>query len=610
MQCINPLDDIVDKAVIEKNGWTMYGSRKPGQPAYVVTDVVTWVDQRVSPINNMEKYLNSFTLVNILSIRMCNFGDITPIKVSAKTLLKKWQEKNKKKEVEAIRKTVANGSSQTFNEDDIKTARNLLQILDPKRADNYNSWFRLGCCLRNIDYRLLPDFIEFSKLSDAYASEAENACRELWPKIKRGMGIGTLYMWAQQDSPIEYNNIRRSTIEYFLCKSVPKQGKKREQDANYYIVKALHQKYKHNFVCLSISSKVWFMFDGTLWVRSDDAPTLRDLIKTDFYEDLLHLSMKYSQLANNIASDSPYRKDHYINLSSQFGESAKSLRNIGFKKGILEEAGETFFWKPSEKGERSDFRFEEMLDNNLFLVGMKNGVYDLNLHQFREAHCEDYISISTNINYRECSWDDPEVCDIMEFISQIIPKEGVRNYVLIMLSSMLDGALLELFNIWTGSGGNGKSKLIELVELTLGDYCAKLSVSAISNKRAQSNSATPEIARLKGRRFVCLQEPSENEILNTGVIKEYTGGDKLVARGLHQEPFEFKPQAEYIMMCNNMPRLQQGSENDGGIWRRVRVVAFESRFVDDPDPDNPNEFKRDYNLNKKLVNWGESFFGY
>ena len=114
---------------------------------------------------------------------MCNFGDIAPIKVSAKTLLKKWQEKNKKKEVEAIRKTVANGSSQTFNEDDIKTARNLLQILDPKRADNYNSWFRLGCCLRNIDYRLLPDFIEFSKLSDAYAAEAENSCRELWPKL-------------------------------------------------------------------------------------------------------------------------------------------------------------------------------------------------------------------------------------------------------------------------------------------------------------------------------------------------------------------------------------------------------------------------------------------
>ena len=62
MQCINPLDDIVDKAVIEKNGWTMYGSRKPGQPAYTVTDVVTWVDRRVSSVNNMEKFLNPFTV--------------------------------------------------------------------------------------------------------------------------------------------------------------------------------------------------------------------------------------------------------------------------------------------------------------------------------------------------------------------------------------------------------------------------------------------------------------------------------------------------------------------------------------------------------------------
>ena len=57
-----------------------------------------------------------------------------------------------------------------------------------------------------------------------------------------------------------------------------------------------------------------------------------------------------------------------------------------------------------------------------------------------------------------------------------------------------------------------------------------------------------------------------------------------------------------------MPRLQQGSENDGGIWRRVKVVEFASRFVDDPDPENPNEFKRDYDLNKKLTHWGEPFF--
>ena len=91
------------------------------------------------------------------------------------------------------------------------------------------------------------------------------------------------------------------------------------------------------------------MFDGILWVRSDDAPKLRDLIKTEFYEDLLHLSMKYSQLANSSATDSPY-KDHYLNLSTQFGESAKSLRNIGFKKGILEEAGETFFLETPRKG--------------------------------------------------------------------------------------------------------------------------------------------------------------------------------------------------------------------------------------------------------------------
>ena len=607
LQCSNSLDDIVDKAIIEKNGWTMYGSTKPGQKPYAVTDVVTFFDKRVKQINNMEKFLNPFTLVNLLSIRNCTFGDMVSIKISAKTLLTKWKEKNKRKEIESIKKsTINNNSSPTFNEDDIKTARKLLLILDPKRAESYDSWFRVGCCLRNIDYRMLPDFIEFSLQAEAYKETAENDCRELWCKLKKGLGIGTLFRWAQEDNPTEYNNIRRTTIEHLLCKSVPRNGDKKKLDANHYILKALYEKYKHNFVCVSFSSKIWYMFDGIMWTRSDDAPRLRELIKTELHDDFLHLSMKYSVLANSETNPDCPNKDHYQKLSAKFGEYSQLVRNHDFKKKIMDEATEHFFWNPKEKDERSDFRFEQMLDKNLLILGMKNGIYDLVSHQFREAHCEDYISISTNINYKEHSWEDENVQDIMLFISQIIPKKGVRDYVLTLLSSLLDGNLLELFNIWTGSGGNGKSKLIELVELTLGDYCAKLSVSAITCKRAQSNSATPEIARLKGRRFVCLQEPSENEVLNTGYIKELTGGDKMQARSLHQEPFEFKPQAEFIMMCNNMPRVP--SVDDGGIWRRIRVVAFESRFVDDPDPEKPNEFKRDYNLNKKFANWGEPFF--
>ena len=61
--------------------------------------------------------------------------------------------------------------------------------------------------------------------------------------------------------------------------------------------------------------------------------------------------------------------------------------------------------------------------------------------------------------------------DLNSFIQQIIPTKAVRNYAVRFLSKCLSGENRdEGFYIWTGSGGNGKSKLIELTQLTLGEY--------------------------------------------------------------------------------------------------------------------------------------------
>ena len=59
-----------------------------------------------------------------------------------------------------------------------------------------------------------------------------------------------------------------------------------------------------------------------------------------------------------------------------------------------------------------------------------------------------------------------------------MPDYDVREYVLTLLGSFLHGSNKnERFNIWTGTGGNGKSKLIELFEKSIGDYNCKLPIS-------------------------------------------------------------------------------------------------------------------------------------
>ena len=203
--------------------------------------------------------------------------------------------------------------------------------------------------------------------------------------------------------------------------------------------------------------------------------------------------------------------------------------------------------------------------------------------------------MSTGINFVEHDDDDETIQEIYTFFEQVLPKERVRNYVLTLLASFLNGSTgNEKFHIWTGSGGNGKSKVIELFESAMGTYCAKLPHTIITQKRPASNAAAPELLRTKGRRFVCLQEPDDNEKIQVGFMKELTGGDKIQARGLYKEPVEFKPQFKMLLTCNHLPRIPS---DDGGTWRRLRVVEFTFKFVEDPQ--EPNEFPIDMDSNGK-----------
>jgi P4 family phage/plasmid primase-like protien len=151
---------------------------------------------------------------------------------------------------------------------------------------------------------------------------------------------------------------------------------------------------------------------------------------------------------------------------------------------------------------------------------------------------------------------------------------------------------------------NGKSLCINLLEKTLGDYCCKFPVTLLTHKRAASGSATPEIARAKGRRFAVLQEPGEDERLNVGLLKELSGGDVVQTRELFKPPTEWKPQFKLFLLCNQLPQVPS---DDGGTWRRIRVVEFGSKFVERPDPNNPREFAMDMELHGKIDGWREHF---
>jgi P4 family phage/plasmid primase-like protien len=322
----------------------------------------------------------------------------------------------------------------------------------------------------------------------------------------------------------------------------------------------------------------------------------------------MNVGIKYNALAKSYTktqSDHP-NLEKYKEIASSICGLSKNLRDAKFRKKITEEACEQLYWDREKSEKFQGASLEEVLDTHTHLIGLQDGVYDLKTHQFREGRCEDYITLNTIQKWKEYDWTDQIIDDIRDFLKKVLPDDEVREYVLFTMSTFIDGEIVnEHFHVWVGSGGNGKSKLIELFEYALGKYCAKLSVSALTQKRASSSAPAPDIVRLKGKRFVVLQEPNEKDKIQVGIMKEMTGGDKIIARGLNKEPIEFKPQMHLTLACNILPAVPP---DDGGTWRRIRVVVFSSKFTDTPNPENKNEYVVDKNLSEKLKKWGPAFF--
>jgi putative DNA primase/helicase len=121
-----------------------------------------------------------------------------------------------------------------------------------------------------------------------------------------------------------------------------------------------------------------------------------------------------------------------------------------------------------------------------------------------------------------------------------------------------------------GSGANGKSVLLEVLGSMLGAY-AKQAAPDLLLAKTQDRHPT-EIADLFGSRLVTAIETSEGRRLAEALVKQMTGGDKMKARFMRQDFFEFDATHKLWLATNHKPQVRG---TDYAIWRRIRLIPFE-----------------------------------
>jgi len=629
---INDWPAVLDEGISKgTTNWQLFGSRKPGNQAYELTQYY-----KISYDSSDGEFIMDECRIDDIEINkdMCKLSaqydgnpafemnqaikDLYNSRVNNKPLKPKSQTKTKLRlltpeteeenqiyslqdivDQESLKRAVENMmKSFKLDEYELKEIHEYTQILPQQYYEpgSHDKNIRVAFALKNTDERLFLSWVLLrSKASDFdYASIP--ILYEKWNKHlkerQEGITRKSIIYWAKQDAPEEYERVKKTTINYFIEKTLV-------SPTEWDFAMVLYQMFKEIYVCSSYVNKTWYVFKNHRW-ELDEGQTLRLLISVDMY-NIYQEKMTSIMNEMNHYEPSDERYAAKSKMVKWVSELSTRMRTTSIKNNIFREAHELFF----------DKEFTKNMDTNRYLMCFTNGVVDIKNKIFRDGYPQDYITKCTNIPYYDLDIvrDAQMMQTIISFMEQLFPVEELNKYMWDHLSSVLIGENInQVFNIYRGSGSNGKSMLSDLMTFTLGEYAGSVPITLVTEKRVGQGQTSSEIMQLKGVRYAVMQEPTKDSCkLNEGVMKNLTGDSTLQARELYCKSETFQIQF-HLVVCTNT--LFEINSNDDGTWRRICIVDFMSKFVDPEAPaidDTPYQFPKDKNLKEKLPKMARVF---
>jgi P4 family phage/plasmid primase-like protien len=635
----NSWDTVLDETISRgSTNWQLYGSNKPLNQKYQLERIINLTyedDGEFSFDNDIEVPIiaqEKRELFNRLSAQYCGNPFFEPNEEFVKSLDKSSSSggstrKNRRVRTSNSDKLILSKSGDyseitcekdldeliddfltstidsTSSEYSFRDIYMYVMILPEEYYTDRNKWIEVGWALKNIDFRMFTIFMKFScQWSEFSFSDIPERFDE-WQKYEVGDDCktkGSIVYWAREywnnkcreDPDIEnkFDEIYRSSIDYYVHKSI-------EEPEDYNFAMVLFKMYGDRYKCADIKNNIWYEFVNNRWVETNNATTLYVAISTKQYElyntKLVPMVTKLQSIEDE---DDPEWNDTK-RIIGTLRKICDKMKNCTSKEKILKESKHLFY----------DKDFYSLLDMNPYIFGFKNGVVDFTTNKFRQGTKDDYLTKSCKLKFiPKEEWDPTIVSQINQYMDQLFPEKEICKYMWEFLGSVpLGKDPNQTFNNFYGKGQNGKSKFIEILGSLLGDYYEIVPEAYVTGKRSSVEGTQSSIAKLKGVRLACINEPSEGDSLNEGVMKELTGGDEIIARQLHKEAIRFKPQFNLVVATNHLFKIKS---QDDGTWRRFRIVPFATRFVVEKLlgvkyswEDNPHQFCIDYQLDIKLA---------
>ena len=214
----------------------------------------------------------------------------------------------------------------------------------------------------------------------------------------------------------------------------------------------------------------------------------------------------------------------------------------------------------------------EMLDRHDHLLVVGNGTVDLRSGELGDHDPDLFITHRIEADY------DPEAAAPRwtQFLLEVFEgNTDLIDYVQRLIGYGVTGSTREqCFAVLHGTGSNGKSVLLGVLNEVLNDIVGVAAFSAFEAK--PTGGSTADLAALRGARLVFAQEGERNKPMAEAVIKRATGGDRITARHLYRDQMTYLPKFLLLLSSNYKPRF---GGQDEGLWRRVKLIPFKRTFA-------------------------------
>lgn len=301
----------------------------------------------------------------------------------------------------------------------------------------------------------------------------------------------------------------------------------------------------------NVDNKRWMIYNGKFWV--DDR----------------NISIK--RFAELIAEDAQYEafKEDDIDKKKEKLKNANRMFSSAGKEAMLKEAQHLLNIPVSN----DDF------DKNPYLLCCNNGVVNLKTGEL-QAHKPDFMCSMTTKH--DIDFENEPVLFNQFLDTTYSSDKELIDYVLGIFAYGLTGLTREqsMFQFY-GNGRNGKSLLLELMSRCMGDYAMASKPALICEDRWGRSADPSEVASLKGKRMIFVEEPKQTDKIDESVVKNLTSGlGKIKACFKYANPFEFVFTGK-IFVATNYELITRAT--DYGFWRRQHLIRHEHIITDEED---------------------------